>query len=171
MLMNLIIEKHARKQRRAVKVPDRWVYVRDWQHKQPIANRDHHRETLLKSHRGALAHQQMADASWRIPHERRSRWSASARTWREDFYASLAAKVTKRGRSNNKERRHYLTTTKRGDRTPRKATQRGGAERSGRLSAVRKSTETPAVCGRGKRFSFLWKYRTWLILVVRVNAD
>lgn len=31
-----------------------------------MASQHHHREALLKSHHGALAHQQMADASWRI---------------------------------------------------------------------------------------------------------
>lgn len=90
------IFSHARKQRSALKVPDRWVYLRDWQQKQPIASQDHHREALLKSHHGALPNQQMADASWRIPHERKSRWSASERTWREDFYASPAEKVDRR---------------------------------------------------------------------------
>lgn len=31
-----------------------------------MASQHRHREALLKSHHGALAHQQMADASWRI---------------------------------------------------------------------------------------------------------
>lgn len=46
--------------------PERRVHARDWQRKQPMASQHHHRQALLKSHHGALAHQQMADASWRI---------------------------------------------------------------------------------------------------------
>lgn len=126
--------------------PERRVHVRDWQRKQPMRSQHHHREALLKSHHGALAHQQMADASWRIGTRGRAGEARASGLDARTFTHRRRKSGTEGGRLkiNSDEFIHKLiNTTIKNEETNLK---RLGLP----VEVVRKVTGTPAVCRRGK---------------------
>lgn len=128
-----------------------------------MASRHHHREALLKSHHGALAHQQMADASWSIRTRGRAGEARASGLGARTFTHRRRKSGTEVGRLkiNSDEFIDKLINT------TIKAKQSNLKRLGLPVEVVRKVTETPAVCRRGKkRLTLFFKIPNCLIFLL-----